>query len=91
MRIEEQVKEHLSYKKTLFIADDELEKILDLWCEEVSVTPYCEKNKINYRGKFTLIMTYLGKSKQLFTVSKTCDFTWAREYEDLVQRKSTAA
>lgn len=87
-RLDSPYEERLSYKKGVFLSEDELEKLLDVWCDEISVTPYCEKNKINYRGKFNLCLTYLGKSKQIFNVTKTYDFTVTREFQEIAQRRS---
>lgn len=83
--------EKLNYTKSIFLSEDELEKLLDIWCEEVSAVPYCEKNKINYRGKFNVCLVYLGKSKQIFSVTKTYDFTITREFQDIAQRRSESS
>lgn len=80
--------EKLSYIKNIFLAEDEVEKLLDYWCEESSVTAYPEKSRINYRGKFNISLLYQGKSKQIFSVTKSFDFNFTREFKSIAQRKA---
>ncbi len=86
--LKECYKEKINHIKTVFLAEDEIEKLLDCYCEEEEVTAYCEKNRINYRGKYNISLMYLGKSKQVFCVIKTFDFTIPREFSESLQRKS---
>lgn len=88
--LSEQNQEEIKIVKSLFLSDDELEKLIDYWCEDVFVTPYCEKNKINYRGKFNICMTYKGKSEQIFCVTKSFDFTSTKDFSTISQRKCDA-
>ncbi len=85
--LSERHNERLSYTKNVFLADDEIEKLLDCWCEDISINAYAEKDKINYRGKFAISLTYIGKSKRIFSVTKNFDFTMTREFEESYQRK----
>ncbi|MFI3326048.1 MAG: DUF3794 domain-containing protein [Clostridia bacterium] len=80
--------EKLNIVKNIFLAEDEVEKLYDYWCEESQVASYCEKSRINYRGKFNVSIIYQGKSKQLFSVTKTFDFSFTHEFKDINQRKS---
>ncbi len=84
-------KEKLSYTKSIFLADDEIEKLLDYWCEDCSVTAYPEKNRINYRGKYSICLVYQGRSKQIFCITKAFDFTCTKEFDDVKQRKCDAS
>ncbi len=83
-------KEKLSFSKNIFLSDDELEKMLDFWCEDVNVNTYCEKNKTTYRGKFCISLLYKGKSGGVYSVTKNFDFTQIREFSEPAQRKCDA-
>lgn len=80
--------EKMSYTKNIFLAEDEIEKLLDYWCEESSVTAYCEKSRIIYRAKFNICLLYQGKTKQVFSLTKSFDFNFTREFKDINQRKA---
>ncbi len=90
LNLEDDSKEKIMQKKSIFLADDEIEKLLDIWCENVSVTPFNEKNKVNFRVKYDVSLIYMGKSKQTYFVTKSFDFNMSREFNDIVQRKSEA-
>lgn len=79
-----------TYTKNIFLAEDEVESVIDCWCEDISVTPYCEKNRINYRGKFNIALSYVGKSKKIYSVTKNFDFSTTREFPNSVQRRCEA-
>ncbi len=82
--------EKIPMTKSVFLADDELEKVLDYWCEEVSVASYCEKNKLSYRAKFNICLSYKGKTGEIFTITKNFDFTTSRDFNEYCQRKCEA-
>ncbi|MFI3205701.1 MAG: DUF3794 domain-containing protein [Clostridia bacterium] len=83
--------EKMNLTKSVFLSDDEVEKVIDYWCEEVSVNTYYENNKINYRGKFNICIIFKGKSGMVFSVTKTFDFTKSREFSELCGRKCEAS
>ena len=85
-----QHQEKLSFVKSIFLADDEIEKLLDCWCEDISISSYCEKNKISYRGKFSLCLIYKGKSSSVFCLTKVFDFSHTREFDEMLVRKCEA-
>ncbi len=90
LNLEDESKEKLTQKKSIFLADDEIEKLLDIWCENISVTPFNEKNKVSFRVKYDISLIYMGKSKQTFFVTKSFDFSISREFSDIAQRKAEA-
>ena len=70
------------------INTEELEKIIDIWCDEADVISFSEQDKINYRGKFTVNVLYYNKSKKVTYVNKTVDFNSVYDKESGKQEKA---
>ncbi len=87
VNLEEDIREKINQKKNLFLADDEVEKILDIWCDNVNVTTHSEKTKMNFRFKYDINLLYVGKSNQVYYISKCFDFSVSREFNEVAQRK----
>lgn len=56
------------------IVTDNLEKIIDIWCDECDVLAFSESDKVNFRGKFNLSLLYYNQEKKVQYINKTFDY-----------------
>ncbi|WP_322182676.1 DUF3794 domain-containing protein [Neglectibacter caecimuris] len=80
--------EVLKKKCALSVQEDEIERILDIWCEQDSVQSVCDKGKLNFRVRYTVCMLYLGSGGRVLYAEKPFDYNCAAELEDSLSRKS---
>ncbi len=80
--------EVLKKKCALSVQEDEIEKILDLWCEQDDVQSSCDKGKLSYRVRYTLCMLYLGSQGRVLYTERSFDYNCATELDD-VQAKGS--
>lgn len=80
--------ETLKKKCVLSVQEDEIEKILDIWCEQDSVQSACDKGKLNYRVRFTVCLLYLGSQGRVLYAEKSFDYNCASELGDGLTRKT---
>lgn len=80
--------EVLKKKCSLSIQEDEIQKVIDLWCEQDSVQSTCEKGKLNYRVRYTICMLYLSGQGRILYTEKQFDHNFTTELEDQLARKS---
>ncbi len=80
--------EVLKKKCVLTTQEDEIEKILDLWCEQESVQTTCEKGKLTYRVRCTVCMLYLGCQGRTLYAEKSFDYNCTSEIEGNTARKT---
>ena len=83
--------EVLRKKCSLSVQEDEIEKVLDLWCEQDSVQSSCEKGKLAYRGKFTVCMLVRGAGGKILYGEKAFDYSASTELEDGQTRRTDTA
>lgn len=81
-------KEVLKKKCTLSVQEDDLEKILDIWCEQDSVQASCDKGKLSYRVRYTVCMLYLGSQGRPLYAEKAFDYNCSTDLEDTQSRKA---
>lgn len=74
--------EVLKKKCAVPVNEEEIEKILDLWCEQDSVQSYCEKGKINYRVKYVICMLYQAVEGKICYTEKPFDFNSSTELDN---------
>lgn len=80
--------EMLKKKCSLTVSDNEIQKVLDIWCEQDSVQSTCDKGKINYRVKYTVCMLYVNTQGKIQYIEKQYDHNFTSELEDELARKS---
>ncbi len=80
--------EVLKKKCSLSAQEDEIEKVLDVWCEQDSVQAVCDKGKLNYRVRYTVCMLYLGSQGRVLYSEKAFDYNCSTELEDGQSRKT---
>lgn len=80
--------EILKKKCALSVQEDEIEKILDIWCEQDSVQSACDKGKLNYRVRYTVCVLYQGSQGRVLYAEKSFDYNCATELDDTQTRKS---
>lgn len=78
-----QVKENIS------VPENDLEQVLDIWCEGLTLTSFTEKENTAVRGKFTVCLLYRTKEKQIAYTERMLDFTDARSL-DFAGRRSVS-
>lgn len=80
--------EVLKKKFALTVQEDEIERILDLWCEQDSVQSACDKEKLNYRVRCTVCMLYLGAQGRVLYAEKPFDYNCSADLEDSLAKKT---
>ena len=74
--------EVLKKKCTLSVSDGEIQKILDVWCEQDTVQSVCEKAKLSYRIKYTVCMLYVNGQGRILYMEKQFDHSFTVEMEN---------
>lgn len=80
--------ETLKKKCALSVQEDEIERILDIWCEQGDVQSVCDKGKLNYRVRYTVCMLYLGSQGRVLYTEKPFDYNCSTGMEDTQARKT---
>lgn len=83
--------EVLKKKCSLSVQEDEIERILDIWCEQDDVQAACDKEKLNCRVRCTVCMLYLGSQGRVLYAEKPVDYNCAVELEDSQPRRCEAS
>lgn len=83
LTIQEVYSEVLKKKCTLTSTEEEIQKVVDLWCEQEHVQSSCGDGKITYRVRYTVCMLYRGASGRLLYLEKSFDHTFTTEMEGL--------
>ena len=78
--------EVLKKKGTLSV--EEIQKVVDLWCEQDSVRSRCEKGKLFYRVKFTVCLLYQNVQGRLLYMERPFEYETATEQEGELPQKS---
>ena len=69
------------------VPENDLEQVLDIWCEGLTLTAFTEKENAAVRGKFTVCLLYRTKEKQIAYTERMLDFTDVHTAE-IVGRRS---
>ncbi|MCI9553564.1 MAG: DUF3794 domain-containing protein [Acutalibacter sp.] len=79
--------EVLKKKCSLTVSDDEIQRVLDVWCEQDNVQSTCEKTKINYRVKYTICMLYVNAQGRILYAEKQFDHNFTVELENQLAKR----
>ena len=74
-------------KENVLVPENDLEQVLDIWCEGLTLTAFTEKENAAVRGKFTVCLLYRTKEKQIAYTERMLDFTDVHTAE-IVGRRS---
>lgn len=74
-------------KENVPVPENDLEQVLDIWCEGLTLTAFTEKENAAVRGKFTVCLLYRTKEKQIAYTERMLDFTDVHTAE-IVGRRS---
>ena len=74
-------------KENVPVPENDLEQVLDIWCEGFTLTAFTEKENAAVRGKFTVCLLYRTKEKQIAYTERMLDFTDVHTAE-IVGRRS---
>lgn len=75
-------------KKKSVITVEEIQKVVDLWCEQESVQSRCEKGKLCYRVKYTVCLLYRNGQGQFLYTERPFDYDFSTELEGQLPQKS---
>lgn len=79
---ETQPPRRIPVKGNLTVPENDLERVIDLWCEPLSVTSFTEKENAALRGKFTACMLYQNREGRCGYTERMLDFTDAHPAEE---------
>lgn len=68
----------IKVKDTVRIPENDLERVLDIWCDALSLSSFVEKDSASIRGKFSVCMLYQNKEKRIAFAERMFDFTDVR-------------
>ena len=74
--------EVLKKKCSLALSGEEIQRVLDLWCQQDSVQALCEKGKLTYRVKLTMCLLYVNGQGRILYTEKAFDHTFTTELPD---------
>lgn len=75
--------EVLKKKCSLQAAGEEIQRVLDLWCQQDSVQAVCEKGKMTYRVKVTMCLLYVSGQGRILYTEKAFDHSFTAELPDM--------
>ena len=61
--------------ETVRIPEADMERVLDIWCEGLSLSAFAERDNAVIRGKLTLCILYRSKEKHIVYTERLLDFT----------------
>lgn len=62
-------------RETLRIPEGDLERVLDIWCDGLTMSAFTEKDSAVIRGKFSVCVLYQNKEKRIAFTERMLDFT----------------
>lgn len=74
--------EVLKKKCSLAVSGEEIQQVLDLWCQQDSVQSTCERGKLTYRVKYTMCLLYSNAEGRILYAEKQFDHTFTTELSD---------
>ena len=80
--------EVLKKKCSLAVPEDEIQKVLDIWCEQDTVQSSCEKAKLNYRVKYNICMLYVNAQGRILYLEKAFDHSFTTELENQLAKRA---
>ena len=80
--------EVLKKKCSIAVTDDEIQKVLDIWCEHDTVQAVCEKTKLNYRVKYNICMLYMNAQGRILYIEKQFDHSFTTELDNQLAKRA---
>lgn len=80
--------EVLKKKCSLAVTEDEIQKVLDVWCEHDTVQAVCEKAKLDYRVKYNICMLYMNAQGRILYIEKQFDHSFTTDLGDQLAKKA---
>ena len=80
--------EVLKKKCSIAVTDDEIQKVLDVWCEHDTVQAVCEKTKLNYRVKYNICMLYMNAQGRILYIEKQFDHSFTTELDNQLAKRA---
>lgn len=78
-RCEQLPARQIKVSDTIRIPDGDLERVVDLWCDGLSLSAFTEKESAAVRGKFSVCVLYQTKEKRMAFLERMLDFTDSHE------------
>lgn len=79
--------EVLKKKCSLTVPGGEIQKVLDLWCEQDSLRAACGEGKLTYRARYTLCLLYTDSQGKLLYLEKAFEHTFPTELGDCMAQQ----
>ncbi len=83
-----QSSEVLKKKCALTVQDEDIQRVLDIWCEQDNVQSSCEKAKLTYRVRYTLCMLYINGQGRILYTEKQFDHNFTSDLEDQLAKRA---
>ena len=83
--------EVLKKKCSLAVQGAEIQKVLDLWCEQDSVQASCGEGKLSCRARYTLCLLYADAQGRPLYQEKAFDHSFSAALEDQQAQRCSAA
>lgn len=74
-RVEKKPVRSIRLRETLRIPEGDLERVLDIWCDGVTLSAFTEKETYVIRGKCSICVLYQNKEKRIAFFERMLDFT----------------
>lgn len=88
LEVQEVYSEALKKKCSLTVTEEEIQKVVDLWCEQESVQSTCQEGQLTYRVRYTVCLLYRGSSGRLLYLEKGFEGTFTTGLEGSAARRS---
>ena len=82
LAVQEVYSEVLKKKCTLTATEEEIQKVVDLWCEQEGVQSTCGEGKLSYRVRYTLCLLYADAQGRPLYQEKAFDHSFSAALED---------
>lgn len=74
--------EVLKKKCSLSVPGEEIQRVLDLWCQQDSIQSSCERGKLAYRVKYTMCLLYMNAQGRILYTEKQFDHSFTTDLAD---------
>jgi hypothetical protein len=83
----------LRNKCPMVLQGEEIQKVIDIWNENTEISAFCDKEKLQYRIKYTVCLLFMNAQNRILYIEKTFDFSQSFDLpdENIKKCKSVAA
>lgn len=74
-RVQQSPARQIRLREAVRIPEGDLERVLDIWCDGLTLSAFTEKDSAVIRGKFNICVLYQNKEKRIAFTERMLDFT----------------